>query len=320
MIWATWRMERSLYLVAATVLVVVAVLLLLAGAHQEAAWITFSNLRCSQPGASSGCLSAANSYYSASRFSSAGVVVGFLVPGLLGLVFGVPIVAKEIGPSTNRLAWTQSITRTRWLVLKLGVGAFAAASLVAALTPVFQWWTGAVQRGDRIVPPNFDVSGLVPVAYALFAFMLGALLGALVQRSGWAFALGVPLFAAFRFLERTFVRSGLVPATETSTPQLAPSNDWVLNQGYLPLGQSSPGQGITWQRGSATMDSCTSPGGGKALHSVQHCESLLRLHYVVQVQPGSHYWALQLAEAGVFVAGACVLFVLAVGAVRRWRT
>ena len=320
MIWATWRMERPLYFVAGGLLVVVAILLALAGAHQEAAWTTFSNLHCGQPGSSSGCMSAADSYYGASRFSSTGVVIGFLVPGLLGLVLGAPIVAREIGQSTNRLAWTQSITRTRWLVLKLGVGALATAAFVAALTPVFQWWTGAVQRGDRMVPPNFDVSGLVLVAYALFAFMLGALLGALVQRTGWAFALGVPLFAAFRFLERTYVRSSLVPPVYTSTAQVAPSDNWVLNQGYLPLAQPSPRHGTTWQTGSAAMESCTNPGGGKAVHSVQHCESLLRLHYVVQMQPANHYWTLQLAEAGVFVAAACVLCVLTIVAVRRWRT
>jgi len=126
MIWATWRMERSLYLVSLAVLVVVAVALVLAGAHQDAAWTVFSNLHCSQPGSSSGCWSAAESYYSASRFSSTGVVVGLLVPGLLGLVFGAPIVAREIDQSTNRLAWTQSITRTRWLVSKLSVGALGS--------------------------------------------------------------------------------------------------------------------------------------------------------------------------------------------------
>jgi len=143
---------------------------------------------------------------------------------------------------------------------------------------VFQWWTGTVQRGDRIIPPNFDVSGLVPIAYALFAFMLGALLGTLVQRTGWAFALGLPLFAAFRYLERTYVRSVLVPPVDTSAVQIAPSNNWVLNQGYIPLGQSSPGRGITWQSESASMLNCTNPTGGKAVQSVQHCEWRLMAH------------------------------------------
>lgn len=326
MIWATWRMERSLYVVAGTVLAAIAVLLVVVGIHQASAWTTYSSLHCSQPGSSSSCMSAADSYYSASRFSSTGVAVGFVLPGLLGLVLGAPIVAKEIGQGTNRLAWTQSITRTRWLLWKLGVGALATGLLLAALMPVFQWWTGAVQRGDRIVPPNFDVSGLVPIAYGIFAFMLGVLLGALVRRTGWAFALGLPLFAAFRFLERTYVRPNLVSPVETSKVQLAPSNNWVLNQGYLPLGQSSPGHGITWGSENAALNNCTHPGGakatysGKATYSVQHCESLLRLHYVVQMQPASHYWTLQIAEAGVFLAGALVLLVLALVAVRRWRT
>jgi len=320
MIWATWRMERSLYLVAVVALGVIAVLLALAGLHQESAWAAYSNLHCGEPGSTSGCMSAASSYFSASRFSSAGVVVGFLVPGLVGLVFGAPIIARELGQGTNRLAWTQSISRTRWLLLKLAVGALASGALIGALTPVFQWWTGAVQRGDRIVPPNFDASGLVPVAYALFAFMLGAFLGVLVRRTGWAFAIGVPVFAAFRYLERSFVRSALVPPVEMSKIQVAPSNNWVLNQGYLPLGQSSPGRGITWQTKNASISRCTNPGGGKATVSVQHCESLLKLHFVVQMQPGNHYWLLQLAEAGVFVAAACALLALTVVAVRRWRT
>ena len=33
-----------------------------------------------------------------------------------------------------------------------------------------------------------------------------------------------------------------------------------------------------------------------------------------------HYWTLQIAEDGVFLAGALVLLVLALVAVRRWRT
>ncbi|MHB8290491.1 MAG: hypothetical protein ACYDEY_14905 [Acidimicrobiales bacterium] len=107
---------------------------------------------------------------------------------------------------------------------------------------------------------------------------------------------------------------------ETSKVQLTPSNNCVLNQEYLPLGQSSPGHGITWGSENAALKSGTHPGDGKATYSVQHCESLLRLHYVVQRQPGSRCWTLQIAEDGVFLAGALVLLVLDLVSVRRWRT
>jgi hypothetical protein len=42
--------------------------------------------------------------------------------------------------------------------------------------------------------------------------------------------------------------------------------------------------------------------------------------FVSEIQPGSHDWPLQLAEAGLFVAIAAVLVALTVLAVRGWRT
>jgi hypothetical protein len=99
-------------------------------------------------------------------------------------VLGAPLVAREIEQGTNRLAWTQSITRTRWLLVKLFVGALSCCALVGAMAPLLEWWTGAVQRGARIQPTSFDLSGFVDVAYVLFAFMLGAALGALIRRTG----------------------------------------------------------------------------------------------------------------------------------------
>ncbi|MGH9293124.1 MAG: hypothetical protein ACRD0B_07020 [Acidimicrobiales bacterium] len=281
MIWATWRMERSVYVAATAVLAAVGVWLAVTGLRQEAAFASFNALHCAQPGSSALCMAAATRYYGASTFSGAGVAIGALVPGLLGLVIGVPIVAGEIGWRTNRLAWTQSISRTRWLLVKLAFGAATTVALMAALAPVLQWWSGAVQRGDRIVPPNFDVSGIVPIAYALFAFVLGALLGALVRRRGWAFALGLPIFAAARYLERSYLRRRLLPSVTTATAQVAPSNNWVIWEGFVP--------------------------------------SRSKGRFVFQIQPASHYWALQGIEAAVFVAAACALAWLAVVVVRRWQ-
>ena len=319
MIWATWRMNRSLYTVSVALAAAVAVWLALTGARQESAWVAFSALRCSYPGAPGACADAASRYYSASEFSTAGVAIGMVLPGLLGLVLGTPLVAAEIGQRTNRLGWTQSITRSRWLGQKLLVGGLATVVVAAALVPVLNWWTGAVQR-PRMVPLNFDVSGVLPIAYALFAFALGTLLGALVQRTGWAFAIGVAVFAAVRFLERTYLRVLLVPPTFTTKSVFAPANVWVVNEGYVPLHRSTPAPGLTWQSGGEAVGRCAVTAAGFETKSYARCAATLKLHYVFEVQPASHYWPLQLAEAGVFLVGACVLFALTVVAVRRWRT
>ena len=47
----------------------------------------------------------------------------------IGIFWGAPLVARELETGTFRLAWTQSVTRTRWLVVKLvlvGLAAIAA--------------------------------------------------------------------------------------------------------------------------------------------------------------------------------------------------
>ena len=45
-----------------------------------------------------------------------------LLPALLGLFWGAPLVARELDAGTHRLVWNQSVTRTRWLGVKLGAG------------------------------------------------------------------------------------------------------------------------------------------------------------------------------------------------------
>ena len=44
-----------------------------------------------------------------------------VVPALIGIFWGAPLVARELETGTFRLAWTQSVTRTRWLAVKLAV-------------------------------------------------------------------------------------------------------------------------------------------------------------------------------------------------------
>ena len=62
--------------------------------------------------------------------------VVLLVPALLGLFWGAPLVARELDAGTHRLAWNQSVTRTRWLAVKLvlvGVAVRRSPELVV-------WW------------------------------------------------------------------------------------------------------------------------------------------------------------------------------------
>jgi hypothetical protein len=313
-------MHRSIFLTSIGVAAALAVWLVITGILEQHAWAIFTSNRCSAnyPGSSQRCM---NSLSASDRFSSVNAAICTALPAILGLVVGAPLVAGEIQQNTNRLAWTQSITRTRWLMAKVAVGGVVTAGIVGSLAPLIWWWTDAAQRSDHIQPTNFDISGFVGVSYALLAFALGVALGALIRKTGWAFAVGMPIFILARLGIRDHIRPGLVPpATETVSAWAPVGNvDWYLNAGFVPIGQSTPSNGETWSTNDRVMEACQGS-TGKTLHSPSYCERIHHLHYVMQFQPPSHFWALQSAESGIFLGLSGVSVGLALLAVRRWRT
>ena len=259
------------------------------------------------------------------------VYVLYALPGLVGLALGAPLVASEIDHGTNRLAWTQSIARVRWLAVKLLVGGLVAVGIAAALAVLLQWWTAAISLaagtdsggfpGIRIQPSGFDLTGVVILGYTAFAFTLGAALGAIIRRPGWAFAAGVPVFAACRLLVEDWIRPHLIApaifANLTGIPSKAVWNGWVLNSGLLPAARTSPAPGQTWSTlVPPRFYSCA--GQAQTNADVARCAIQARVHYVIQFQPDSHYWALQGVETAIFAALAAALLGVTVLVVRRW--
>jgi hypothetical protein len=295
MTWIAWRVQRSQYLVAAGVVVALALWLAVSGLNGQAGW---------------------------SRLSTTGDTYGlYALPGLLGLALGAQLIATEIERGTNRMAWTQSISRARWLAGKLLVGGLVTAGLVALLMPLLGWWIGAMRTGPDIVPKYFGITGVAGVGYAVFAYLLGAALGTVISRPGWAFAAGLPVFIAARLLIDGLRPTLVAPAfavERAASLAATQAAGWVLNAGYLPLGRTSPAAGQTWASSQDHLGSCFYQAQSQA--GMDHCAAAARLHLVVEYQPESHYWALQGVETAIYLAMAVVLAAVTVVAVRRWRT
>ena len=49
------------------------------------------------------------------------VLVILVAPAIIGIFWGAPLIARELEAGTFRLTWNQSITRTRWLTVKLAL-------------------------------------------------------------------------------------------------------------------------------------------------------------------------------------------------------
>ena len=212
MIWLTWRQFRF---PAATILAAVAALaLLLLAVGAPSAGEQAVQLLMADRGR-------VNAY----QFVS---IAMLLLPAVIGMFWGAPLVARELEAGTHRLVWNQSVTRTRWLLTKVLVIGLSAMAAVAALGLLLTWWTnviddalaaGAEGNGiagqPRMSPVLFAARGLVPAGYAAFAFALGVFLGTALRRTVPAMALTAAIFAAVQLTVPSFIRAHLDPVTQT---------------------------------------------------------------------------------------------------------
>ncbi|HEV2239090.1 MAG TPA: ABC transporter permease subunit, partial [Ktedonobacterales bacterium] len=135
-----------------------------------------------------------------------------VLPALAGMFFGAPLVAREMERSTYRLAWTQGVTRQRWMLAKVATVMVGTLLLAATLSLLLMWWRGPLDQvaGDRFAT-GFDLEGGAPVAYALFAVALGIAAGALARRTVPAMAMAFVGFVMVRGVVEFALRPRYVP-------------------------------------------------------------------------------------------------------------
>jgi hypothetical protein len=342
MIWLTWRQLRAQAAMMAAALAALAVILALTGpglADDYSAGIA----ACATE--SGGCSNFVNRFFQDHQEPFLAVTAVVLVlPALIGLFWGAPLITRELEAGTHRLVWSQSITRTRWLAVKLGLTGLAAVTAAGLGSLAVDWWSNPIDKTAvnfaRMEPLLFDARGIVPIAYAAFAFALGVTVGTLVRRTLPAMAITLAVFVAVQIAMPLLVRPHLIaPARSTSeitassldglrahpgsngpiqailrTPEGgAYTGAWVLSSqavdasGHavdsIPLSRS--GACAPPQRGPAQQ-----PVGAKPGDELSACfAEMKRLGYRQQVtyQPASRFWRFQWYETGIYTALALAL-------------
>jgi ABC-2 family transporter protein len=216
---------------------------------------------------------------------SQGIIL--LAPAVIGLFWGAPLVARELETGTAALAWNQSVTRTRWLAVKLAAGALAAMAVTGALCLMQTWWAAPISRAvaegasvgvaqSRFAQLNFATHGITPLGYAAFAFALGVTAGALIRRTVPAMAVTLAIFAALQVAMPLWIRPNLAPPDHTVRPVTSLGNALPSQTGpggttFTLYALSIPGQPGAWllssgpvnaagQATSTTPAACTSVG------------------------------------------------------------
>lgn len=244
-----------------------------------------------------------------------------LVPALIGVFWGAPLVARELEAGTHRLVWNQSVTRTRWLTAKLVLVGGAAAAVVGLLSLLLTNWAAQVDgvRLDLLSPLVFPARGTVPVGQAVLSFIIGVTAGIVIRRMVPAMAVTLAASLAAQLPMPLWLRPRLVtPVTEVMPLDLDKLEglpfgpDGVIGV-YLAPGK--PGALILSNEtvmadGGAFPTPLHAPRCTDIGRSMQDCYSFLGsldLHQVVTYQPLSRFWTLQVYETSILLAVALSL-------------
>ncbi len=256
----------------------------------------------------------------------------YLLPAVIGVFWGVPMVARELETGTHNLVWNQSITRGRWLTTKLGVGVVAAMIAAGLLSAAVSWWASPIDAAaaqdteyvtlTRLSPVFFAARGIAPIGYAAFAFVLGVAVGILLRRTVAAMAVTLVVFAAVMVAVPLFVRPYVLPPVEET---IAIEPDSIMGIKGNESGEIEeivfPKPGGAWMLANETVDSagtavsplpevgdCMPAPGEDRLPDIAQVKAcigkLADLGYSQRVtyQPGSRFWPLQWLETGLFLA------------------
>ena len=171
------------------------------------------------------------------------------VPLLIGMFWGAPLISREFETGTFRLAWTQGVTRTRWLAVKLGLVGVASMAVAGLLSLMVTWWSSPLDRVEMGPFATFDQRDLVPIGYAAFALRVGVTAGVLIRRTLPAMAATLVGFVATHLLQplRAPEAHRTVPSDVCSEqrigPGLRPIGRKLGRSRFLPATRTSPTRG-----------------------------------------------------------------------------
>ncbi|GAB3170905.1 hypothetical protein FHX75_12172 [Micromonospora palomenae] len=327
MIWLTWRQHRKQAFFTLLGFAALAALMVPIGLSMRHTFADLGLADCVRQLAGTDVAAATRETCDAgfrrftNRYGSLNLVAVLLLtlPVLVGLFWGAPLVAREVEHGTHRFVWTQGVGRTRWALVKFGLVGAAVVVLAVCYGLGMSWWveplTQAADQG-RLGMIVFDLQGVAPIAYTLFAVALGIFAGTVWKRMLPAMGITLAGFIGVRAAVAVLARPHYQPARTLTFPiegvtEAAMSRgDWILSQGIR-----NP-DGTMMAEDTRIM--C--PPGGKGPEG-RACGAELGLQpgaYNWQLyQPADRFWLFQGIETGIFVALAALLLYLAVRRLRR---
>lgn len=317
MTWLTWRQHRGEALALGLLVAAMGIILLLLGLPMHDLF-PLGATHCAVPPLDFACRNGITHLQQDYGYAGPLLALLNLVPFAIGAFLGAPLLARELEAGTWQLAWTQAVPRMRWLAVKLTALTTLTVLLTAAFSSLVTWYRQPLDLFGRFEISGFDVSGVVPMAYALFAFAITAAAGALLRRSLPALAAALVAFVAVRATVAVWLRPhyrtplSLVEEVRADSggihAGLDNARDWTLGDGY----SDAAGNHLSYVAASILDHKARDAGMDPTTY--MHDQGI---HQWVTYHPADRFWTFQLIETGIFVGLAAILLVLVVWRVKR---
>ncbi|MER5642716.1 ABC transporter permease subunit [Kitasatospora sp. NPDC002227] len=338
--WLSGRQERTAFLVGGAVLLLVCAWLLASGGlfHH---YVTVNHLEgCNDVYFPPECEARRDGLAMEpwALWKPAVEITGWVLVGLppaLGLFLGAPLLAREFETGTYRLAWTQSVSRRRWLAARLAVPLAVTLAGSTLLAVVSTWWVGVIE-GRFGVPGYYhwftwltrSTTGPAVVGFSLLGVALGAAVGLVVRRVVASMAVTAALLLvlrlaidALRFLF-TPARESVVAARVALDPG-GSSATVMMQNGHL--GTSTPLESLILENGLISSDGTRLPlpsdwidtlPDGRILCTTDACHTHPDVvQAYTSYQPAGVHWPMLWTESGLalllagLLVGFCFLWV-----------
>jgi hypothetical protein len=253
-----------------------------------------------------------------------------VLPVVVGMFIGAPLVARELEAGTFRFVWTQGIGRYRWLAAKLLLVGTAVGVLACAMGALAVWWASPIYAAgepggvvSRWSPGSFDATAVTLACWTVFSFAVGVLAGAVLRRAVPAMAataasLGALAGLVYWKLDDLLTTIGVATvhgspvqlgqtAFMSRTPIAGPGGAWVVREWALAPNRTPIDLYI------ASRDAGDYSGlQGISTWLAQHHDTLWW-----SFQPASRFWLVQALDGLTVVAASVLLGGLAIVWLRR---
>ncbi|HUD07047.1 MAG TPA: hypothetical protein VMR34_04110 [Candidatus Saccharimonadales bacterium] len=333
--WFTWQQHKKQFMVFGILFLLVAAL---AVPTEIYLWHVIQQLIsvCGKTNQSSTCFQSKVSTIATVVFGISYHLIQLIVltvPFLLGLFWGVPLVANEYINGTNKLVWTRSISRKRWLTVKLVWILIAGVIFAGAFAALATWWsrvsnavysfdgagnTTAVHANTAVYAYNrftrlaFDTQGIVPAAYAVFAITVGIAVGTWFKRIMTALAVTLGVLIVVQVAVPYLVRPNYETPRTASVPILTTDADLSIppvpngdGEALIVSGAIVNNQGQAINFGNPPAQCSNALQNGTATQG-EDCITQLGYHWSVKYQPAYRYWDFQRIETALYLGLAII--------------